>query len=230
MMSGVTDPYQPVEAKLRITRGCLEVLAACRQPVSVITKNHLITRDLDLLVELARHRAGCAAISMTTLDPKLARVMEPRTSRPADRLAALRALSEAGVPVSVMVAPVIPGLNDREIPALLEAAAAHGACSAGWVMLRLPHGVKEIFLEWLARHFPDRAAAIEQRIRDMRGGGLYESSFGRRGRGQGPLAQQIAATFDVFARRHGLDGERDGTLSSESFRRPALGGQLGLFA
>jgi DNA repair photolyase len=228
MISGVTDPYQPLESRLRITRSILEVLAECRQPASLITKNRLITRDIDLLSELARHHAVRVAISLTTLNRGLARAMEPRTSTPVDRLRAMRELSDAGIPVAVMTAPIIPGLNDHEIPRLLEAASQHGAVSAGWVMLRLPHQVKAVFLNWLQRSVPDRAARIEQAIRSTREGGLYDSNWSIRQRGQGPLAQQIRSTFEVFSHRHGLDGRLD-DLSGDSFRRPMLDGQLGLF-
>ncbi len=170
VMSGVTDPYQPVERELKITRGCLEVLAECRQAVSFITKNKLITRDLDLLTRLGEHNAARAAVSLTTLDNALAAKMEPRASSPSERLEAIRALADAGIPVTVMTAPMIPGLNDRELPALLEAAREAGAASAGYVLLRLPWQLKDLFLEWLQRHFPDRAAHVESLIRQSRGG------------------------------------------------------------
>jgi DNA repair photolyase len=168
------------------------------------------------------------ALSVTTLDPALAAAMEPRASRPADRLRAIRELAAAGIPVSVMVAPVIPGLNDREIPAILEAAAEAGAGSAAWVMLRLPHQVKTIFLDWLAVNFPHRAARIEALLRSIHGGRLYRSTFGTRGRGNGPIAEQIAQTFRVFAGRNGLDRRRP-ALSSDAFRRRRAAGQMLLF-
>ncbi len=219
VMSGVTDPYQPLEAKLRITRACLEVLADYRQPVSLVTKSRLICRDLDLLAQLARCGAVGAAISVTTLDPKLAAVMEPRASRPQDRLRAIRELSQAGIPVMVLAAPIVPGLNDREIPAILRAASEAGARSAAWVMLRLPHQVKTLFLDWLRVHFPDRAARIEGLLRDVRGGALYDARFGTRQRGSGAAAEQIAAMFKVFARRYGLDAPLP-RPSADSFRCP----------
>ena len=228
VMSGVTDCYQPLEAKLQITRRCLEVMAECRQPVSIVTKNRLVLRDLDHLRELARFGAVHVAISLTTLDPKLAAIMEPRTSRPADRLRAIERLAEAGVPAGVMLAPIIPGLNDREIPALLKAAAEAGARSASWLMLRLPHQVKTLFLDWLWMHMPQRAEHIEQLVRGLHGGKLYDARFGIRRRGRGPLAEQIEQSFAVFARRLGLNGKAP-PLSSASFRRPPAGGQLGLF-
>jgi DNA repair photolyase len=227
-LSGVTDPYQPLEAKLKITRGCLEVMAECRQPVSVVTKSRLITRDLDLLAKLARYGAVTVAISVTTLDPGLAAVMEPRASRPADRLRAIRDLADAGIPVMMYTAPIIPGLNDRELPSLLQAASEAGAGSAHWMMIRLPHQVKTLFLDWLRTHFPDRAARIEGLIRQLHGGRLYDSRFGVRHRGRGPVADQIEATFKVFARRCGLDKPLK-RPSSSAFRKPADAAQLRLF-
>jgi DNA repair photolyase len=172
VMSGVTDPYQPVEATLRITRGCLEVMAEMGQSVGMITKNRLILRDLDLLAPLAAKQQASAAVSITTLDPALAAKMEPRASSPRDRLHAVRELSRAGIPVTVMIAPIIPGLNDHEVPALLDAAREAGASSAGYVLLRLPHQIKDLFLEWLARQFPDPAAKVEHHVRETRGGEL----------------------------------------------------------
>lgn len=231
VMSGVTDPYQPIERRLGITRACLEVMAECRQPVGLITKNALITRDIDLLSSLAAHGAAQASISLTTLDNTLAARMEPRASSPRERLDAIRALSDAGIPVTVMVAPVIPGLNDREIPAILEAAARAGARRAAWVMLRLPYQIKALFLEWLQRHVPDRAARVESLIRQVRGGDLYDPAIGDRMRGTGPIADQIAQMFKVYARRLALDGDLP-PLSGAAFRRPESGaerGQMKLF-
>jgi len=230
-MSGVTDCYQPIESKLRITRRCLEVLAECRQPVAIVTKNRLVLRDIDLLRDLARHNAVRVAMSVTSLDPHLAAKMEPRASSPADRLHTVRELSRAGVPVSVMMAPIIPGLNDREIPQLLEAASGAGALSAHYVMLRLPYQVKSMFLDWLGRHFPDRAKHVESLLRSTRGGKLYEAAFGRRMKGHGVFAQQIAQLFKVSARRYGLDGQRSRLepMAAAGFRRPTIGGQMVLF-
>ncbi len=228
VMAGVTDCYQPLEARLRITRGCLEVMAKCRQPVSVITKSRMIVRDLDLLAELAKAEAVNAAISLTTLDRKLAAAMEPRASAPGDRLRAVRELAEGGIPVTALLAPIIPGLNDVEIPRLLEAAAEAGATTASWVMLRLPHQIKSLFLDWLHRQVPQRAYRIERLIRDLHGGRLYDPTFGVRGRGRGPRAEQIAQTFKVFAKRFGLDRPAP-PLSSAAFRRPQLNGQMTLF-
>ncbi len=205
VMSGVTDPYQPVERSLQITRRCLEVCAEFRQPVSLITKNHLIVRDLDLLKTLAADSAASAALSITTLDHSLATKMEPRASSPRQRLDAVRALRQAGIPVTVMTAPIIPGLNDREIPALLKAAADAGASSAGFTLLRLPYQIKSLFLEWLQRHFPQRAAHVESLIRQTRDGELNQPAFGQRMRGSGVIADQIARTFKVFRRRYGMD-------------------------
>jgi DNA repair photolyase len=229
-LSGVTDPYQPVERKLRITRGCLEVLAEFRNPTSIITKNHLVTRDIDLLTELAAHGAVVVNLSITTLDEKLQRVMEPRTSIPARRLAAVEKLSAAGIPVRVMVAPVIPGLTDHEMPAILHAAAAAGARGAAYVALRLPHAVAPLFEAWLGRHFPERREKVLNKLREMRGGRLYDSRFGARMRGDGELADQIGVLFRAARKKAGLDAERL-ELSAAAFRRPAPPppAQLGLF-
>jgi DNA repair photolyase len=231
IVSGVTDPYQPIEQELRITRGVLEVMAEFRQPVSLITKNRLITRDVDVLSDLARDSAAAAAVSITSLDNRLASNMEPRASAPRERLAAVSALAAAGVPVSVMVAPVVPGLNDEEIPAILKAASEAGASSAGWILLRLPWQIKALFLEWLARHYPERAGKVEGLIREARGGKLYDARPKVRFRGEGERAAQIGATFDVFARRYGLRGRRaGGGLSSAAFaERRARRGQMGLW-
>ncbi|MDH3687040.1 MAG: PA0069 family radical SAM protein [Myxococcales bacterium] len=225
-LSGVTDPYQPVEAKLRITRGILEVLAEFRHPVGVITKNFLVTRDVDLLAELAEHRAVSVKVSITTLDASLQRKMEPGTSRPSRRLAAVERLAAAGVPVGVMVAPIIPGLTDHEVPAILQAAADAGADSAGRVLLRLPHGLKALFEEWLEAHFPDRRAKVMNRMLALHDGQLYRPGFGVRQRGGGVYAYQITAMFDLARRKAGLAAEGPG-LSAAAFRRP--GAQLALF-
>lgn len=226
-ISGVTDPYQPGERRFRLTRACLEVLADARHPVGIVTKSGLITRDLDLLRELNRHDAVAVAVSVTTLDPALARVMEPRAASPERRLNTIRSLAEAGIPVTVLVAPVVPGLTDHEIPAILEAVAEAGAHRAAWLMLRLPYGVKALFAEWLSRHFPDRRDKVLNRIRAVRGGELNQGGFHQRMRGEGIFADQIAALFAAAARRTGLDGPRI-PLSAAGFRRPG-GGQLRLF-
>ena len=227
-MSGVTDPYQPVERKLGITRGCLEVLAGFRNPVVVVTKNHLVTRDMDLLSELARYGAAAVAVSLTTLDDDLRRVMEPRTSRPVRRLAAIRKLSEAGIPVGVMTAPVIPALNDHELPNLLSAAAEAGATFAGYVPVRLPGAVAPLFEEWLERHFPDRKEKVLVRIRSMRGGKLNDPEFGSRMKGGGVYAEHISRLFGVSCRRAGIERGRFPKLSTASFRKDG-GVQPGLF-
>ncbi len=226
-LSGITDPYQPVERRLQITRRCLEVLAEFRNPVIVITKNHLVTRDTDLLADLASHQAAMVAVSVTTLDPALQRVMEPRTSTPARRLDAIERLADAGIPVAVFVAPIIPGLTDHEIPAILDAAASRGATMASSVPLRLPYGVKDLFEDWLERHFPDRKEKVLNRIRDMRGGRLNDPRMGSRMRGQGPMAEQVRELFRVARQRAGLAGESP-KLSVKAFRRPGDVEQLRL--
>jgi DNA repair photolyase len=227
-MSGVTDPYQPVERDLRITRGCLEALAEFRNPVAIVTKNHLVTRDMDLLAELALHGAAVVAVSLTTLDDELRRIMEPRTSRPARRLAAIEKLAGAGVPVGVMTAPVIPGINDHELPDLLFAAAKAGATFAGFVPVRLPGAVRPIFEDWLERHYPDRKQKVLGRIRSMRGGGLNEPRFGSRMKGEGIFADHIAQLFQISCRRAGIEAGRFPKLSTAAFRRDG-GAQPGLF-
>lgn len=227
-LSGVTDPYQPAERRFRITRGCLEVLAEFRNPVAIITKNHRVTRDIDLLGELARHGAAAVYLSVTSLDPELQRVLEPRTSVPARRLDAIEQLARAGVPVGIMTAPIIPGLNDHELPAILHAAAERGARWAGFVPLRLPHGVAPLFEQWLETHFPDRKTKVLNRVREMRGGKLNDSRFRSRMRGEGVYADQLRALFHVACRKAGLNDQRL-ELSAASFRRPDPTGQLGLW-
>jgi DNA repair photolyase len=226
-MSGVTDCYQPVERKLEITRGCLQVLAEFRNPVGIVTKNHLVTRDIDVLSELARFQAASVHISITSLDSSLARRLEPRAASPSHRLDAVRQLSTAGIPVGVLVAPIIPGLNDHEIPAILKAAREAGAMRAGYTMLRLPHGVKDVFSAWLEEHMPDAKERVLGRIRDMRGGKLNDSTFGSRMRGEGVFAEQIQQLFAVSLHREGFTG-RMPSLSVASFRNPA-GQQMEMF-
>ena len=226
-ISGVTDPYQPVESRLRITRKCLEVLAEFRNPVAIITKNHLVTRDIDLLREMARFEAACVFVSVTTLDARLAREMEPRTSSPSLRLAAIEALAKAEVPVGVMVAPVIPGLTDHEVPAIIAAAAAAGAGRAGYTVVRLPYAVAGLFERWLSEHLPDRKKKILSHIRDIRGGKLNDPEFKSRMRGQGVYSEQIRSMFSLACRRAGLNTDKR-ELSTASFRRPR-GSQLSLF-
>jgi DNA repair photolyase len=225
-MSGVTDPYQPVERRLKITRACLEVLARFRNPIGIITKNQLVTRDLDLLGELATHDAAAVNISITSLDPKLQRVLEPRTSSPRARLDAISQLRTAGIPVGVMTAPIIPGLNDHELPAILEAATEAGARFAGYTVVRLPYAVAPLFERWLEEHFPDRKEKVLGRIRQLRGGErLNDPRFKSRMRGEGIFAEQIRDLFIIGCKRAGM-GERP-KLSAEAFRRP--GEQLALF-
>jgi DNA repair photolyase len=226
-LSGVTDPYQPVERRLGLTRRCLEVLAAFRNPVGVVTKNHLVTRDADLLAELASAGAAVVNLSVTTLDERLQRSMEPRASPPSGRLRAIEELSRAGVPVRVLVAPVIPGLTDHELPAIVAAAAAAGAVAAGYVPLRLPFALKELFEAWLATHQPARKDRVLNRVREMHGGRLYDARWERRMRGEGVFAEQLRALYESACRRAGLV-ERV-PLSAEAFRVPDAGGQLGLF-
>ena len=219
-MSGVTDCYQPVERKLKLTRRCLEVLAEFRNPVVIVTKNHLVTRDLNVLGELARHRAVAVFISLTTLDASLTPKLEPRAALPHHRLAAIETLSRAGVPVGVLLAPMIPALNDHEIPSLLAAAVKAGAQYAGYVVLRLPFGVGPLFENWLAQHFADRKEKVLNQIRALRGGRLNDPNFGTRMRGEGSLADQMDALFAVACRKAGLEGRRP-ELSVEAFRVPA---------
>jgi DNA repair photolyase len=219
-ISGVTDPYQPIERKLQLTRRCLAVLAEFRNPVAIITKNHLVTRDIDILRELAQHNAAAVSVSITTLDEKLARVMEPRTSTPQLRLNAIEQLAAAGIPAGVMVAPVVPAITDHEMPAILKAARDAGARSAGFVILRLPWAVAPLFERWLEEQFPDRKEKVLNRIRDLRGGKMYDSRWGKRARGEGIFAEQIDALFDVTCRKLGLNEDSRG-LSADAFRRPS---------
>jgi DNA repair photolyase len=226
-ISGVTDAYQPVERRLGLTRRCLEVLAEFRNPVVIVTKNHLVTRDVDLLKELSGFNAAAVCVSVTTLDVELARVMEPRTSTPANRLEAIKSLSEAGVPVRVLAAPIIPGLTDHEIPSIIQAGADAGAKYAGYVVVRLPHGLGDLFEGWLEEHFPDRKKKVLNRIRNIRGGRLNDPNFGTRMRGEGAFAEQIKAMFTIACRRSGI-GFSAPELSTKAFRRPA-DAQLNLF-
>jgi len=225
-MSGATDCYQPAERQFKLTRACLQVCAELRHPIFIITKNALVTRDLDVLAELAHHQCVAVHVSVTTLDSDLGGKLEPRASRPAARLRAIRELSAAGVPVGVLVAPAIPGLTDHEMPAILDAAAEAGATRAGYVLLRLPFAVKDVFTQWLDDHEPAKKARILDRLRTMSGGKLYASDWGKRLTGQGIFAEQMRAIFDVAARRAGLHHERF-ALATDRFRRP--GEQLTLF-
>jgi len=207
VFSGVTDCYQPAEREFRLTRACLEVALECRQPVGIITKNALVLRDLDVMSDLANMGLIHVAISVTTLDAKLAREMEPRTSVPAARLRAIQALSEAGVPTGVMVAPIIPGLNDNEVPQILEAARDAGARTAGSVLLRLPLSVSPVFEEWITRTQPLKAEMVLNRLRSMRGGKDNVSTFGERMVGTGTIAEQIQQMVQMFRKKFGLDGK-----------------------
>lgn len=219
-LSGATDCYQPVERSLGLTRGCLEVLARFRNPVGVITKNRLVTRDIDHLAELARFDAAVVTLSITSLDPQLAADLEPRAATPAARLETIRRLAGAGIPTTVAVAPVIPGLNDHELPEILAAARAAGARAAGYQALRLPEGVAGLFDEWLRRHRPLRRKRVLNRIRGMRGGRLTDGRFGHRMRGEGLVAEEIESLFRLARGRAGfVSGERI-ELSTRAFRRP----------
>ena len=225
-MSGVTDCYQPVERTLQLTRRCLKVLADFRNPVAIVTKNHLVTRDADLLKELASFNAAAVFISITTLEPELTQQLEPRASLPKMRLAAIEVLHGAGVPVGVLAAPMIPGLNDHELPNIIAAATKAGAQFAGFTPLRLPLAVKDIFSDWLETHFPDRKENVLNRVRSMRGGKLNESTFGSRMRGEGAFADQLSQMYHIAVRKAGLE-RLDCELSAASFRRPG-GAQLSL--
>src|SRR5213596_2493052 len=217
VMSGVTDPYQPIERKLCIARGCLEVLAKFRNPVAIITKNRLVTHDIDLLCGLSAHDAVAVNVSVTSLDSNLQRVLEPRTSSPQARLDAIRQLRSAGIPTGVMVAPIIPGLTDHEVPRILDACAKAGAQFAAYTIVRLPWAVAPLFEHWLEEHFPDRKEKVLGRIRDMRGDRLNNSQWHKRMIGEGIFAEQIASLFRVSCRHAGI-GERP-TLSTASFRK-----------
>ena len=226
-MSGVTDCYQPLERSLKLTRRVLEVLLDFRNPVSIITKNHLVTRDVDLLRGLAEHRAVDVTLSITTLDARLARKLEPRTSTPSRRLEAVETLAAAGIPVGVNLQPVIPGLTDSEMPAILKAAKKAGASYAGHALLRLPYGVKDIFARWLDEHAPERKDKVLNRIFEVRGGKLYDSRYGTRMSGEGGYAEQVAALFKLSRRKAGIP-EDGPELSTAAFRIPP-GPQLTLF-
>jgi DNA repair photolyase len=226
-ISGVTDPYQPSERHLKLTRRCLEILSEFRNPVGIVTKNHLVTRDIDILSELARHKAAAVFVSITTLDPDLARRMEPRASTPERRLEAIRMLAHAGVPAGVMVAPILPGLTDHEIPSIIAAAVNSGAQYAGHVVLRLPYAVKNLFENWLEQNFPDKKNKVLNRIRNLRGGKLNDPKFSSRMRGEGIFAEQIQKLFRAACKKHGILGRRP-DLTTDSFRRPPES-QLGLF-
>ncbi|MBV9620387.1 MAG: PA0069 family radical SAM protein [Gammaproteobacteria bacterium] len=224
-----TDAYQPAERRMKVTRDILEVLARTRHPVTIITKSALVLRDLDLIAPLAQQGLAAVAVSITTLDAELKRRMEPRAAAPVARLRMLRELSAAGVPCTVMMAPVIPVLNDSEIEAVLEASAAAGARWAGYVLLRLPHELKDLFREWLEAHYPQRAAHVLSVIHSLRGGRLNDPRFGTRMSGEGPFAALLSRRFQIACRRLGLNSERRAPLATNLFRPPSLqGSQLRL--
>ncbi|MBL4756609.1 MAG: PA0069 family radical SAM protein [Rhizobiales bacterium] len=219
-----TDPYQPIEREHRITRSILEVLARTSHPVGIVTKSALILRDLDILAPMAARGLVKVAISVTGLDHKLSRIMEPRAAAPGRRMETIRALSKAGIPVSVMVAPVIPAINDMEIEKILAYAKAEGAREAGYILLRLPHEVRDLFREWLHEHFPDRAAKVMSQMKEMRGGADYDATWGRRMRGIGPYAWSIGRRFEIASRREKFNSERL-LLRTDLFVPPAISGQ-----
>ena len=217
-MSGVTDCYQPVEKRLQLTRRCLEVLLEFRNPVAIVTKNALVTRDIDLLSELARYHCAAVYVSLTTLNAKLASLMEPRASRPARRIEAIAALSAAAIPVGFLQAPMIPGLTDSEAPAIAMAAARAGARFGGYTPLRLPHAVKSLFENWLQENYPDKKQKVLNRVRAVRGGKLNDSNFHSRMHGEGIFAEQMADLFRLACKRAGIE-ETGPRLSTDSFRR-----------
>lgn len=218
-----TDAYQPVEREQKLTRRFLEILSAHHHPVSLLTKSALIQRDIDLIGPMAEKQLCRVGVSITTLDPKLARTMEPRAATPKKRYDTVRALSDAGIPVTVMAAPIIPSLNEAELESLLEAAKAHGAIGAGYVLLRLPHELKDIFHEWLAQHHPDRAARVINQLREMRGGKDYDADWFTRGAGRGVQAKLIAQRFARTIRRLDLQPHRV-PLRTDLFQPPVLRG------
>lgn len=225
-ISGVTDAFQPIERRLKLTRRCLEVLAEFRNPVIIITKNELVARDTDLLSDLAQHNAALVFVSVTSLRSDLARQLEPRASQPQRRIEAIEALAAAGIPVGVLTAPVIPGLTDHEMPAILAACRKAGATVAGYVPLRLPFGVGPLFEEWLTLHFPLQKDKILHRVRELRGGRLNDPNFGSRLRGEGEYAKHLKMLFEASCRKAGLNASRP-SLNVEAFRRP--GSQMSLF-
>jgi DNA repair photolyase len=219
-MGANTDPYQPIERRLGVTRSILEVLAESHHPVTIVTKHSLVVRDIDILECLAAERLVKVFVSVTTLDDELKRRMEPRAASPRARLAAIGKLAEAGIPTGVMYAPVVPAINDHELEAVLEAAAAVGATTAGYVLLRLPGEVKELFYEWLDLHYPDRAQKVRNRIRELRGGRDNDARFGHRMRGQGTWAALLKSRFEASCRKHGFGSGRAAPLTTSLFRPP----------
>lgn len=229
-LSGITDPYQPVERHLQITRRCLQVLLDFRNPVGIITKNHLVTRDIDVLKELAALQLVHVSLSITTLDEELRRRLEPRTSTASRRLAAVEKLAAAGVPVHVNVAPLIPAVNDHEVPAILQAASQAGASSASYTVLRLPGAVSQVFEDWLQEHYPERSSKVLGRVRQVRQGRLSTPEFRNRMRGSGEYAEQLRELFRVTRKRFGLEGSRPTEgLRTDLFRVPGRVEQPGLF-
>ena len=228
MFSGNTDCYQPLERHMKITRACMDVCADFRQPVVIVTKNQLVTRDIDIFKRMAEYDCIAVKLSITSLDGSIARVMEPRASQPKLRLRAVEALARAGIPVGIMIGPVVPGLTDHEIPGILEAAANAGAKDAHYTMLRLPYGVKDLFQTWLGDHFPDRKDKVLNRIREIRGGKLNNAEFGERMRGQGFFAEQVAQIFAMHIKKQGLNKKRF-QLSAAHFKRDAHDAQLSFF-
>ena len=226
-LSGITDPYQPVERKLEITRKCFEVLRDFKNPALVITKNHLVTRDIDIFQEMAVYQTIGINLSITTLDAELCRHMEPRTSHPLKKLKAVEELAKVGIPVGIMMGPILPGLTDHEIPAILKSAADAGAQNANYTMLRLPYGVKDLFHDWVYEHYPNRAGKILNRMREMYEGKLYNAEFGTRMRGRGIFAQQIANMFSLYKKKYNLN--RPFKLSTSGFDKTARDAQLSLF-
>lgn len=224
-VSGVTDPYQPIERRLELTRRCLMVCAEFLNPVAIVTKNAMVRRDADVLAALAAAGSAAVIVSITTLDARLGQLLEPRASSPELRLEAIRSLAASGIPAGVLVAPVIPALNDHELPAILEQAARAGARFAGYVALRLPHGVGALFEHWLSEHYPDRKEKVLNRLRDLRSGKLYDPEFFSRMRGRGPFAIQIRSLFKLACRKSGLDSHMP-QLSASGFRRRGRQGSL----
>ena len=224
-----TDPYQPIEKSWRVMRGLLTVLSDWNHPVGIVTKGTLIERDIDILADMARRNLVHVGVSVTTLDPALSRAMEPRVPSPARRLATIHRLADAGIPVRIMVSPIIPVLTEPEMEAILEAGAKAGAGAASWILLRMPHEVAPLFRDWLARTFPGQAAHILNRLRAMRGGADYDAEWGKRMRGEGPFAELIARRFTVATRRLGLDRALPPLDRARFAPPPRPGDQLSLF-
>lgn len=227
-LSGNTDPYQPAERYFQLSRECLRVLADFRNPVGIVTKNYLVTRDIDILQSLSEFDAALVAVSLTTLDPDLARAMEPRTSQPEYRLKAIQRLSDKGIPTMVLIAPVIPGLTDHEIPNIIQRAVSVGATQAGYIMLRLPYGVKDLFQNWLEARYPNKKNKVLNRIYSIRGGKLNSNEFHERMKGNGVFAEQIRKIFELACRKAGIEANRF-EPSKENFLRPGTSEQLELF-